>query len=125
MQIDPEVWDVRFVGESIDVRFDREPTFSKKPHCPDMFRWNGATLGIKQLITEWRDYQRRGRMSSNMRPENIVKASKRGSWGVGKYYFRVRVEDGRIFDIYYDRAPKGSTQRQGSWHLLRELIPRG
>ena len=80
---------------------------------------------IETLVTEWRDYQRRGRMGSNMRPENIAKATRKGSWGVGRYYFRVRVENGRIFDIYYDRAPKGLSQRQGSWYLLRELIPKG
>lgn len=74
-------------------------------------------------LQEWRDYGRRGRMATNMRPENLKKAAKRGSWGVGRYYFRVQVADGRIFDIYYDRAPKGQAQRLGSWFLYREILP--
>lgn len=125
MQINQEDWDVRFIGEAIEVTFDKEPLFSKKPHCPAQFLWDGKIWIVNGLITEWRDYQRRDRMASNMRPENIAKAKRRGSWGVGKQFFRVRVENGRIFDIYYDRAPKGLKQRQGSWHLYRELIPKG
>lgn len=125
MKIDTSQWNVRFVGEPITVLFDRAPLFTKKPHCPIGFTWNSVHYEIAHLITEWRDYGRRGRMATNMRPENIVKAAKKGSWGVGKYFFRVQVENGRIFDIYYDRAPKGLTQREGSWHLLRELVAKG
>jgi len=34
---------------------------------------------------------------------------------------RVRVESGRIFDLYYDRAPRKAEDRKGSWFLLREM----
>ena len=34
MEINHQEWDVRFVGELIGVTFDRDPLFSKKPHCP-------------------------------------------------------------------------------------------
>lgn len=72
-------------------------------------------------LQEWHDYRRRGRMGMNMRPEHAAQAAGHGSWGVGRDYYRVRVVDGRIFDLYYDRAPKGSDQRKGSWHLYREI----
>jgi len=28
-----------------------------------------------------------------------------------------------VFDLYYDRAPKDTVDRKGSWHLLREMEP--
>ena len=110
----------RFIGEAITVAFDRPALFIKKPVCPSRFVWGEETLEVVELLGEWRDYGRRGRMARNMRPENLERARKRGSWGVGRYYFRVRVADGRIFDIYYDRAPKGREERHGSWSLFSE-----
>jgi len=41
--------------------------------------------------------------------------------GVGRFYFRVRVDGGQIYDIYYDRAPKDADRRKGQWFLYREL----
>ncbi|MCA9925519.1 MAG: hypothetical protein KC419_17070 [Anaerolineales bacterium] len=113
----------RFIGEPVEVVFEKPPLFSKKPPCPGAFIWRGQTFAVLSVIKEWRDFRRRGRMSSNMRPENLAKAAKRGSWGVGRYYFQIMVENGRIFELYYDRAPKGQKQREGSWHLNRELFP--
>ena len=113
----------RFVGEPITVEFDQPPLLAKLPPCPNRFVWQEETFVIVANIQEWRDYGRRGRMASNMRPENLKKAAKRGSWGVGRYYFRVQVASGRLFDIYYDRAPKGQSQRLGSWFLYREILP--
>jgi hypothetical protein len=113
----------RFVGDPITVEFNQAPLFAKKPPCPARFFWRDEPFEIEANLKEWRDYGRRGRMANNMRPENLKKAAKRGSWGVGRYYFRVQVEDGRLFDIYYDRAPKGQEQRLGSWFLYREILP--
>jgi len=61
-------------------------------------------------------------MGANMRPEHLQRARQRGSWGVGRFYFRVLVTDGRTFELYYDRAAKGSDQRKGSWFLSQELL---
>jgi hypothetical protein len=113
----------RFIGEPVSVEFDKPPLFTKKPPCPDRIVWGDEVFHIHTVLQEWRDYQRRGRRSMNMRPTNLKKAAKRGSWGVGRYYFQVMVENGRIFELYYDRAPKGQKQREGSWHLSRELFP--
>jgi len=60
-------------------------------------------------------------MARNMRPEHTETAQKRGSWGVGKDYYRVVTDSGRIFDIYFDRAPKGVDNRKGAWFLFQEL----
>lgn len=112
----------RFVGEEVTALFDTPPQWSKSPPCPNRIIWQDKTYEITTLHQEWRDYERRGRMASNMRPENAQRARQRGSWGVGRFYFRVTLDHGRVFDLYYDRAPKGSDQRLGSWYLYRELI---
>jgi hypothetical protein len=37
----------------------------------------------------------------------------------------VRTSGGRIFDLYYDRAPKDVDQRKGGWFLDKELTVPG
>jgi len=112
---------LRFIGEPIEVQFDEAPAFEKKPGCPDRFTWGEETYHIVESLSEWHDYSRRGRMARNMRPEHLATASSRGSWGVGRHYFRVRVAGGQVFDIYYDRAPGKVGDRKGNWFLFREM----
>ena len=116
-----EVRPLRFIGQGIQVQFDQAPALVKKPGCPDRFVWQERTYRIVERLSEWQDYSRRGRMAGNMRPERAATASRRGSWGVGRAYFRVRTDDGRIFDLYYDRAPKSADDRAGAWFLYREM----
>jgi hypothetical protein len=112
-----------FIGEEIEVVFDEPPMLQKKPGCPDGIVWQGTTLRVRERIDEWTDYSRRGRFARNMQPGHAAVAANRGSWGVGRMFFRVRVEDGRYFELYYDRAPKGAQQRKGAWFLRCELNP--
>lgn len=112
---------VRFIQEPVDVHFERPPAYEKTPGCPQAFTWREQRYEIQALLSEWRDYGRRGRMSGNMRPTHAATAARRGSWGVGQFYFRVRTDEGRIFDLYYDRAPKDVDNRKGAWFLEKEL----
>jgi hypothetical protein len=112
---------LHFIAEPISVHFDQPPLIEKKPPCPQAFTWRGQDYRIVEMLAEWHDYTRRGRMARNMQPQHAAVASGRGSWGVGVYYFRVRTESGQIFELYYDRAPKGSDERKGGWFLYREL----
>jgi hypothetical protein len=112
----------RFIDEPIEVEFDRQPALEKKPGCPNGFVWNGTAYPIVEVLGEWHDYRRRGRMAQNMRPDHAAVASGRGSWGVGRDYYRVRTDAGRVFDLYYDRAPKDSENRKGGWFLYREIL---
>ena len=113
----------RFIDEPITPLFDSPPVLEKKPPCPDGFVWQGESFRVVEMLSEWHDYARRGKMGANMRPEHAATASRRGSWGVGRDNFRVRVaEGGRVFDLYYDRAPKGMKQKKGSWMLFREIL---
>ena len=112
---------LRFIGQEIQVGFDKKPSLEKKPPAPDRFEWEGKTFQVESALSEWQDFGRRGRMTHNMRPHNAAKARRRGSWGVGRFYFRVLTASGRIFALYYDRAPKNVEDRKGSWFLDREL----
>jgi hypothetical protein len=112
---------LRFIGEQVEVEFEEPPLLDKKPGCPDRFIWSDATHQVVDKLGEWHDYSRKGRFRSNMRPDHAAAAERRGSWGVGRDYYRVETGEGRIFDIYYDRAPRGVSDRKGRWVLFREL----
>jgi hypothetical protein len=111
---------LRFIDEPIEVHFDTPPMLEKTPPCPSAFTWQGKTLYIVKSLAEWLDFRRRGRSERNMQPAHAQQASRAGSWGVGRYYFRVQVDDGRIFEIYYDRAPGDVNHRKGSWFIFGE-----
>lgn len=112
---------LHFYDDVIVVTFDTTPALEKSPDCPDGFEWNKQTYRITELLASWSDFTRRGRAARNMRPSHASVAAGRGSLGVGRFYFRVKVENGRIFDIYYDRAPKDVDRRKGQWFVYREL----
>ena len=116
-----ELKPIHFIDETIQVEFDQAPVYEKTPPCPDRFLWREQTYTIAVKLGEWRNYKRRGRMARNMTPEHAAAASRRGSWGVGRFFFRVRTDCGHIFDLYYDRAPKDASRRKGSWVLFREM----
>ena len=112
---------IKFIGEEIEACFNKPPTLSKRPGCPDGFVWHDQEFRVAELLSEWSDFTRRGRFAKNMQPHNQRKAVRRGSYGVGRFYFQVRTDGGRIFELYYDRAPKSVDDKQGSWSLFREL----
>jgi hypothetical protein len=116
---------IRFISEPIQAVFDQAPLLEKIPGCPDHFTWRDKNYTIIEIISEWHNYQRKGRMARNMTPEHAAVAGQRGSWGVGQDYFRVRVDSSQIFDIYYDRAPVDAMNRKGGWFLDRELSEKG
>jgi hypothetical protein len=112
---------VRFIMEAIEVDFDQAPLLEKKPEAPDRFKWKDEVHEVKETLSEWVDFRRRGRMARNMQPQHAAAAERKGSWGVGIFYFRVKTAGGKVFDIYYDRAPKDADDRKGSWYLYQEL----
>ncbi len=118
---------LHFIGEAITVEFDEPPLWEKKPGCPNRFIWRDEIYRVAEMVSEWADYTRRGRAARNMiwlgqiKPQHAAVAATRGSWGVGRYYFQVRTTTGRFFELYYDRAPKGSDERKGAWFLVSEL----
>jgi hypothetical protein len=112
---------IQFINEVVRVSFEHPPLLEKKPPAPEFFIWRHRSFTIAEVLSEWVDFGRRGRMARNMQPQHAALAASRGSWGVGVFYFRVRTHEGRIFDIYYDRAPKDVDRRKGEWFLYQEL----
>ena len=115
-----EQFPLDFIDEQVEVIFQTPPALEKSPTCPSAFVWRDMTYPIVELLQTWQDYRRRGRSSRNMREGHLSAAARRGSWGVGRFYFRVRIDDGRVFEIYYDRAPESAGDRKGHWYLLGE-----
>lgn len=112
---------VHFLDQPIQVSFRSPPPRQKLPHCPDAFVWEGRTYRIEESVSEWTDFRRRGRMQDNMSPEHSLRAAERGSLNVGRFFFRVRVDSGQLFDIYYDRAMRNPEDGKGAWFIYREL----
>jgi hypothetical protein len=112
---------IHFFDEPITVAWDSPPLYEKTPPCPQSFAWRGADYSIVELLAEWSDFTRKGRAARNMRPEHAAVAAGRGSLGVGRFFFRVRVQSGQVFDLYYDRAIKSADDRKGHWVIYREL----
>lgn len=123
---DPEAYTpIHFFDQPIQPVFQVPPSREKSPGCPDGFTWEGQTFRVVERLAEWSDFTRRGRAARNMQPAHAAVAATRGSLGVGRFYFRVKVDSGRIFDIYYDRAPQDADRRKGQWFLYREMIEGG
>jgi len=113
---------LHFIDQPIDVIFDTPPMLEKSPDVsPSGFIWDGKTYRVVEMLSSWNDFKRRGRMAQNMQSEHATVASTRGSLNVGRFYFRVKVDTGQVFDIYYDRAMKNVDERKGQWFLYREM----
>jgi Family of unknown function (DUF6504) len=119
--VSPDFAPRRFIDEEISVHFDHPPARKKVPGPPDTFVWRGKTYRTVEVVSRWSEYERKGRAAKNMAPAHARVAARRGSWGVGRFYFRIRTEAGQVFDVYYDRAPEGAGDRSGHWFLYREM----
>ena len=108
----------QFIDEAIIVSFDEEQLRLKSPSCPNGFTWRGVDYRISRSLEEWCDFKRRGRYARNMSAPHAAAAARAGSWGVGRFYFKVQVASGEIFVIYYDRAPEDVDNRMGGWFVF-------
>ncbi len=112
---------IHFFDERIEVIFDVPPVLREVTTLPKRLCLEREKYRVVESLSEWSDFTRRGKMAKNMRPAHAEVASTRGSLNVGRFYFRVRVDSGQIFDIYYDRAMKSVDDRKGEWFIYREL----
>ena len=120
--MDMEFLPLHFLDQPIEAIFDTPAALEKSPDIPpNGFIWEGKTYRVLEMLSSWNDFKRRGRMAQNMRPEHATVASTRGSLNVGRFYFRVKVDTGQVFDIYYDRAMKNVDERKGQWFVYREM----
>jgi hypothetical protein len=112
----------RFIGEPIQPEFGEPPPLLKKPGAPVRFRWRGEDFAVAEVLAEWHEYSRHGRAALNLTPAHAQAALERGSRGAGRDYFTLRSKDGRVFTLYYDRAPKSVSDSLGEWILLEEEV---
>ncbi len=94
---------LHFLDRPIEALYAAPPAREKTPDCPNGFIWEGRTYRVTGMLSAWSDFTRRG------------------SLNVGRFYFRVRVDTGQVFDLYYDRAMKSVDDRKGQWFVYREL----
>lgn len=111
---------VHFVEEPIEVIYNKPQVKTKNPGCPDAILWRSSEYRIVKVLKQWFDYSRKGKMRRNMKDAHRVRAEIKGSWGVGRIFFRIQVDSGQEFEIYYDRAPKNTSDRGGTWFLFKE-----
>ncbi|HWS23668.1 MAG TPA: DUF6504 family protein [Anaerolineales bacterium] len=109
-----------FIDEPIEVFFETVPLREKKPPCPAAFEWGGVRYQIISSEQEWVDFNRKGRFARNMSDAHLATSAKKGSLGVGRFYFQVATSAGERFVIYYDRAPT-KQEPKGSWVLLKRI----
>jgi len=116
----------RFIGRVIQVTHDQPPSLEKKPGPPDGFTWEEKTYRVVAVLKEWHDYRQRGKTAAFYTKERgsfrAKAAERRGSWGVGRDYYRVRTDTREVFELYYDRTPKGSKHQKGSWVLYCQIL---
>ncbi len=112
---------MEFYSDPITVKFEKEPLIEKKTGAPHAFTWREKTYVIVAVEGEWHDYLPRGKSEEFYYQKRgdapVMNPKKRGSWGVGTDYYRVRTDSGETFIIYYNRQPKG--QKKGEWVLIR------
>ena len=118
-----ETLPLHFYDDPIEVIFTVPPTYEKSPDCPQGFIWRGNSYLITEVLEEWVDFERRGRNARNMKPTHLAPARIKGSWGVGRYCFRVKTDSNQYFELYYDRAPDDCDDRKGKWFLKGERKP--
>lgn len=89
-----------FIGQPVEV------FFAAKPGPPRAFTWEGRTLAVVEVLEHWQDY---GFGSTHPAARN---------WRTRRHrnYYRLRAEDGHIYDLYLDRGAK-----RPRWYLYRRV----
>lgn len=114
---------MQFIGREISVRLPQGFSLEKKPPVPEAFECQGKSYLVNEMLAMWHRYGKPDIRTQGGRAPYFVRSGRtQGSWGQGRVYYRVRTDEGRLFDLYYDRAPKGQ-RRAGAWFLWRELSP--
>jgi hypothetical protein len=89
-----------FICEKIDVRCEGVPAE------PVSFTWQGIEYRIAAVKHSWHDW-------------GFPRAAPKKDWRSRRHrtYFHVQIEDGRLFEIYLDRAHRGKP----AWILHKVL----
>ena len=98
--------------QRIEMTDVEAPAVPGEPPKPRLFRWRGREFRVAAIIRSWQDQPDRARGA--VRPHEL-RFGAPASAPDGRAYFRVRTDDGSVFDLAYDPEP-------GSWTLLKQLV---
>lgn len=89
-----------FICERIEVHCEGAPA------QPASFTWRKAEYPVATVVHSWHDW-------------GFARAAPKKDWRSRRHrtYFRVQIEDGRVFEIYLDRA----SRNKPTW-ILHKLI---
>ncbi len=111
----------RFVGCQVAVCLPPGHYPRRDPPAPLSFTLQGQVFDVLEVLQEWWDYTNLSPAQRTYRPSYHRSSARRGSFGLGRHYFRVRTSCG-VFLIYYDRRPTPSS-RGGSWVVVSRAPP--
>lgn len=94
----------RFFGQQISVEQDSN---SRQPLS---FAFKDETHNIAQIMTSWHDY-------------GFPNDGRKHTWRQRHHrnYYRVRTDDGRHFEIYYDRGVSMDNPHYMRWYVTEEF----
>ena len=94
--------DMEFHSEQIEV------VRGGKSKEPTSFIWKRKDYKIKEILESWADW--------GFPPGS----PKKKSWRLRHHrnYYKIKTEDGKIFEIYFDRKTK---KEEGEWVLYRKI----
>lgn len=98
-------------GETLEVTAADEPAAPGQAPIPRAFRWRGKEFRVGAVLRRWQDDPDRAR--AVRRPG--ARPFEAPGTGRGRTYFRVRSDDGSVFDLAWD------PDRPQPWRLLRHL----
>ncbi|MGE5552379.1 MAG: DUF6504 family protein [Betaproteobacteria bacterium] len=89
-----------FISQPVDVQMTGDPG------VPVSFAWRGLTLRVVEVLEQWQDW---GFGATHPAARN---------WRTRRHrnYYRVRAEDGHVYELYLDRGAK-----ERRWYLYRRL----
>lgn len=96
--------------QRIEVTEVEAPAAPGRPPRPRRFRWQGREFQVAGIIRTWQDRPARARGA--VKPYELRFGAPVDE--PGRTYFRLRTEDGSVFDLAYDPEPQ-------SWTLVRHL----
>ena len=97
----------RFVSEAL-TPFGRSLQASAMaaglPGLPEGFRWRGREYGIAEVLEQWRELS----PCRNGSPERYLR----------KHWYRLRMADGSVMNVYFERQPRSPRLRKRRWWLF-------
>ncbi len=94
----------RFFGQLITV--ERDP----RSRAPTAFAFRDEKHTVAQVLTSWQDH-------------GFPNDGRRHTWRQRRHrsYYRVRTDEGRDFEIYYDRGVSMDSPKYMRWYVSEEL----